>query len=69
METTRLKLSKEVLQTVWETWFVASVAVCITLMIVMILDNSREVAALPYILVASMFNLLVCAYRGCINKH
>ena len=51
-------------QSAWETWFVASIILCLALLFIGTLDNSREIVELPYIMIIAFFNVIVCVYVG-----
>lgn len=51
-------------QSAWETWFVASIILCLALLFIGTLDNSREIVELPYIMIIAFLNVVVCVYVG-----
>lgn len=58
-------LSEEAQQTMWETWFVASVIIILAFLFVGTLPGSQETFPnwLPFML-ASCINLSICLYYG-----
>ena len=60
-----MKKSEETKQTMWETWFVASVIIFLAFFFVGTLDNSKTEFPnwLPFML-ASCINLIICIYYG-----
>jgi hypothetical protein len=61
-----MKKSEQAKQTMWETWFVASVVIFLAYFFVGTLENSIQDFPnwLPFML-ASCVNLIICIYYGC----
>ena len=52
-------------QTLWETWFVTSVIIMISLLIIGTTDGSKEfVPNFPYYITLSTINLMICIIIG-----
>lgn len=64
MKTLDAKRKAEAKQFLWETWFIVSFILCVAFILVGMLDNSKELTALPYLIVTAMLNLLVCSFIG-----
>jgi hypothetical protein len=60
-----MKKSEQVKQTMWETWFVASVIIFLAYFFVGTLEGSKTAFPnwLPF-MIASFINLAICTYYG-----
>lgn len=66
---TKSSIKEDSKQTLWETWFVASVVILLGLIFIGTLNNSKIFMPYwPFLISFSIFNLVYCIYKGSKTK-